>query len=131
MDEPDAPGTVRWLLVVAVAVVLAVAAVVRPGQGVGELGPFGLLTLDLWLHAVGYAALQAVVIFALVGGRRPPATPVRLTPVATVSYGLLLEGVQFLLSYRSFSVADAIANAAGILAVLLAYELLVAAVPER
>lgn len=115
MDQPAAPASVRWLLVVAVAVVLAIAAVVPTGTAVAETGPFGVFTRDLWLHGGAYFLLQLTVIYALVGGAGRPSTPVAVTPVFTVAYGLFVESLQLAVPYRSFSTADLLANAVGVL----------------
>lgn len=120
-EDAYVPGVVRWLVVAGIAGTILVAAVVRPGQGIGRLGPFGLFTRDLWLHAGAYLVLELAVIYAVVGGRGPPPIPVVLTPVFVVAYGCLLEGVQLLLAYRSFSVPDIAANTVGVLLALGVY----------
>lgn len=121
MDEAYVPGTVRWLMVVTVAMTILVAAVIRPDQGVGRPGPFGLFTYDLWLHAGAYWVFQLTVIFALVGGAKPPVVSVTFTPLFVVAYGCLLEGIQLWLAYRSFSGADMVANTVGSLVAIAGY----------
>lgn len=122
-DEAYVPGSIRWLLVVTVAATIAVAAVIRPGQGIGQLGPLGLVTFDLWLHASAYFVLEVAVIYGMVGGRGPPAVSVALTPVFVVAYSCLVEAMQLWISYRTFSGIDLLANAIGVLAALACYEL--------
>lgn len=123
MDRPAAPASVRWSLVVAIAVVLAVAALVPPGGVVAEPGPFGVVTYDLWLHGSAYFVFQLTVIYALIGGAGRPTTPPVVTPVFTVSYGLFVELLQLTVPYRSFSALDLLANAAGVLVALGCYVL--------
>lgn len=119
MDETRA--SVRSIPVVVVAVALAVAAVVPTGDGLARTGPLGL-GLDLWLHAAGYLCLQSALLYAVTGDRVPVGAPP--TPLLTVGYGVLLEGVQLLVPHRGFSVADMVANAAGVLVALAVYGLL-------
>lgn len=120
-EEAYVPGLVRWLAVVVVAVTVLVAAVVRPGQGVGQTGPLGLLTFDLWLHAGAYLLLELLVVYALVGGGSRPTVPVSLTATFVFAYSCLVEGVQLYIDYRTFSEMDLLANAVGIGAGLCLY----------
>lgn len=117
------PVDPRWLLVGAVAAALLVAAVLPTSDTVARTGPFGI-RLDLWLHAIGYAALQVTALAAIAGDSDPPLS-IRETPVAVVGYGLLLEGVQLLVPYRTGSLADALANAVGVVFALICWHLLV------
>lgn len=112
-----------WLGVAAVAAALLVAAVVPTGDAVGQSGPFSI-PFDLWLHAIGYATLQVTVLAAVAGDADPPL-PTRITPLAVVGYGLLLEGVQLLVPYRTGSLADALANAVGVVLALACWRLVV------
>ena len=122
-EDAYVPGLVRWLLVVTIAATILVAAVVRPGQGVGQTGPFGLFTLDLWLHAAAYLVLELAALYAVVGGRGPPVVAPVATVVFVFAYGLVVETIQLGITYRSFSTADLLANTVGALAALGLYYL--------
>jgi VanZ family protein len=106
----------RWVLVAVVALVILLAAVVRPGSGVGRPGPFGLLRRDLWLHALAYLALELAVVGALTTRGRVRRTLLLGSCCAVFAYGFGIELLQLAVPYRSFSTADLAANGAGILA---------------
>ncbi|MCU4717793.1 VanZ family protein [Halapricum hydrolyticum] len=99
-----------------VALVILVSAIVPTGGAVARTGPFGL-GLDLWLHALAYAVLEATVLAAIVGSPDASLPTGALSIPATLpvvtAYGLVIEGVQLLVPYRHASVADALANAVG------------------
>jgi hypothetical protein len=84
----------RWGLVAACVAAVLVASVLRPPAVLGA--DAGGVAVDKWLHGIGYALLAAVV-------------------AAVAALGLAVEAVQAPLAYRSSSVADAAANAAGAL----------------
>jgi len=107
------PGWLRWLAVAAVAGVLFYGSVVdAPGSGLSSLGPFGVVGLDKWLHALGYAALAAALATALATGRSALAAAA-LAAVLAVAYGVGIEFVQASIPERSFSVGDMAADAVG------------------
>jgi len=116
------------VVVAVVALVILVSAVVPTGDAVARAGPFGL-GLDLWLHALAYAVLEAAVLAAIVGSRElslpTSALSIPVTAPVVTAYGLLIEGVQLLVPYRHASVADAIANAIGAGIVLVGWALYV------
>ncbi|QSG15915.1 VanZ family protein [Halapricum desulfuricans] len=118
----------RIVVVAVVALVILVSAVVPTGDAVARAGPFGL-GLDLWLHALAYAVLEAAVLAAIVGSRElslpTSALSIPVTAPVVTAYGLLIEGVQLLVPYRHASVADAIANAIGAGIVLVGWALYV------
>lgn len=116
-------GVHRWLLVGAVAAALLVTAVVRPGEGVAKPGPMGQFTRDLWLHAGAYLVLELALLYAVLGSEGALAFPVAATPPLAFGYGLVIEGVQLLVPYRAFSVADLAANGVGIVIALGCYAL--------
>ncbi|WP_410765674.1 VanZ family protein [Haloferax sp. DFSO60] len=103
----------RTLAVVGYALAVFVASVVNPPGGSQEMattGPFGLVGADKWLHAIGYTILSAGVASALDAQTR------RLLLVSAgiaVVYGAGIEVVQGFLPYRSFSLADFVANGVG------------------
>ena len=123
----------RLALVAVVALGIVVSALVPTGDAVARTGPFGL-GLDLWLHALAYAVLEATVLAAFVdsadvAGEGSPVEPsitrnLTTLPVVT-AYGALIEGVQFLVPYRHASVPDALANAFGAGAILAGWLLYV------
>lgn len=115
----------RAALVALVAIAIFVAAVVPTGDGVARSGPFGLLTLDLWLHASAYFVLELAVLTAVTEDDR--LTAITLASLAVVGYGLALEGVQAFLAYRSASLLDGAANATGVLLALACWTLFVRA----
>jgi len=110
---------------------LFLASVVDPGSaGVGtateSLGPLGLVGVDKWGHAAGYAALALVGTFAL-AHRVDTARPWPLLAVVAVvaAFGAGIEVVQATLPARSFDVADMAANTTGALLAVAAWSLVV------
>ncbi|SDF01049.1 VanZ family protein [Halorientalis regularis] len=105
------PGPVRALPAVCYAVVVLVASVVDPpAGGVAPTGPLGLVGVDKWLHAVGYATLTLLVAYAL---RATTGRRIALAVALAVAYGGGIEVVQTLAPFRVFSLADMLANAVG------------------
>ncbi|AFK18208.1 antibiotic resistance protein VanZ [Haloferax mediterranei ATCC 33500] len=93
-----------------VAVVLIASVISTPAGGLSPIGPLGLVGLDKWLHAVGYAGLGFALAFAV--------RAIRLREVGGAIavaglYGLCIEFVQAGLPYRTFSVMDMGANVLG------------------
>jgi len=108
---PLAPSVVRWSFVAVVAGVILAASVVRPTGAGATLGPFGVLGVDKYLHAVGYAVLALALAYALAD--RDAGRVAVAVVLAAASFGLVVELVQLPLAYRTFSLADAAANATG------------------
>jgi VanZ family protein len=93
---------------VGVAAALLVASVVNPrwlGPASAAAGP----DLSLVAHVVGYAALAAVVVGPLGGGRRGVVAAV----VLATGYGAGMELLHLGLAYRTASVVDLAANGVG------------------
>ncbi|POG53836.1 VanZ family protein [Haloferax marisrubri] len=91
-------------------VVLAASVVPTPPGSLAPMGPLGLVGLDKWVHAVGYAGLGFAFASAVrAEGRREVVAAV----VTAGAFGAGIEVVQAVLPYRSFGVADAGANLAG------------------
>jgi len=90
--------------------VLVASLLPASGSGLGAMGPLGLVAVDLWLHAVGYAVLAVLVAIAVEARNRDALSAV---VVAVVLYGLLVEGLQGLAPTRAPSLLDALANAVG------------------
>ena len=98
----------RWGLVAACVAAVLVASVLRPPAVLGA--DAGGVAVDKWLHGIGYALLAAVV-----AARRADGRELLAIAAALAALGLAVEAVQAPLAYRSSSVADAAANAAGAL----------------
>lgn len=112
-DGVRPPRWVRWVAVAVVAAAVLYASVLdSPGGGLPALGPLGLVSLDKWLHALGYAALAGVLASALAPGRSP-ARVAALAALFAVAYGVGVEFVQAPLATRHFSVADVVADGVG------------------
>ena len=115
----------RWLLVVGVAATILYWSVVTPPAPGGRLvGPFGVIGLDKWVHAIAYAGLAASLAFALGPSSRSDLEIVVIVIGATVAYGLGIELVQLTVPTRQFSVADLAADAVGAVMVVLGWRLL-------
>lgn len=119
----------RWgrrLAPVVVAAVVLVASVSEPSGGAPAPPVFGL-PADKLLHGVAYAGLAAALAVGLATpgrvGSLTTADPldghptarrvVLLAVVGAAVYGLAMEGLQYPLSYRTFDLLDAAANAVG------------------
>lgn len=126
---------VRWARLVAPvgwAGVVLVASVVEPGGGPPAPPVLGL-PADKLLHGLAYATLAATIAVGLATPRRSDTVAtsrsgdavagslrhrsvrrvVLLAVVTATAYGLVIEGVQYPLPYRSFELLDAAANAVG------------------
>jgi len=103
---PFAPRWVRWLVALAVTVVLFAASVVRPPASAGTALP------SAWFHAVGYAVLALALAYALHRSRPTWQVVCVAFALATV-YGVGIELVQSTLAYRAFEVGDIVVNAVG------------------
>jgi VanZ family protein len=109
---PLAPAWLRWIAALVVIVVIFYSSVLStPPATVLDTRP-SLLPLDKWRHFLAYAALGYTLAYATTDWpveRRVAALAVIAT---TVGYGIGLELVQSQVG-RTFSVADAYANALG------------------
>ncbi|MCO8267997.1 VanZ family protein [Haloferax sp. AB510] len=101
----------RAAIAVGYAFVVLVASVVpTPPGSLTPMGPLGLVGLDKWVHAVGYAGLGFTVGAAVrARGRKEVVRAV----VVVAAFGTGIELVQAVLPYRSFGVADVGANLLG------------------
>jgi len=116
-----APPWVRFGFVAIWGLVLLYASVSDPsGAGLSRTGPFGVLGLDKWLHAAGYAAFAVLVAYAFLPRWRGTRRGLIASLLLAGGYGLAMEVVQGPLAYRSFDPADAVANLFGALVVVLA-----------
>lgn len=112
---PSPPRWLRWTAVVVVTSGLFVASVLTPPSGgIPELGPFGLVGFDKWLHTLGYATLGGVLFLALVSRRQQKHALVAAVVLAAV-YGVGIELVQAPLPARAADPTDALANTFGAL----------------
>ena len=101
----------RVLLLFGYALTVVVASVLpTPAGGLTPTGPLGVVGVDKWMHAVGYAVLGFGVASAL-GTRR--AREIGWAVAAASLFGATLELVQALLPYRSCSLFDMGANVFG------------------
>lgn len=121
---PLLPRRVRVAMALAVAAVILFASVVDPpgtGGGPPPLGPFGLVGLDKWLHALAYGGLAGAVAYAMpaVSGRQLAAAV-----AVAAAFGLAVEGLQLGLPERAFDVADVGVNALGALAAAVGWRAL-------
>ncbi|SEO41648.1 VanZ like family protein [Halorientalis persicus] len=110
-------SSVRAVPAVCYAVIVLGASVVEPpAGGLTPTGPLGLVGVDKWVHAVGYATLAVLLAYAL-----RATTTRRLVVVAAlaIAYGAGIEVVQSFLPFRAFSLADALANAVGVSLVVI------------
>lgn len=108
---PLASRPVRYGLVAAVAAVVLVSSVVETGATPTSPGPFGLVGMDKWSHALAYAGLAATLAYASVESQGRG----RLVPVVslTIAFGIGVELLQWPIPYRTASAADALADAVG------------------
>lgn len=110
---PLLPRWARVTLAAGVAAVVLAGSLVPPPTEVGQpIGPFGLVEADAWSHALSYGVLAISVAYALLArsGER-----LLVAVVAAVAFGLAVEGLQYGVPWRSFELADAVANAVGAL----------------
>lgn len=113
--RPFAPVLV-WALLVGLASVTPPQFFGAPSTGGGVL-PVAVPRFDLVLHLFGYAVLAGFLVRAAnagpVGGTRPRALALFLAVLAATAFGLGIEGVQAVLTYRTASLLDAAVNGAG------------------
>lgn len=72
---------------------------------------------DLWLHAVAYGILTLLLRYA--SASRGVVRSALLAAGVATAYGILLEGAQAALPYRTAEARDLLANAAGVAAAVL------------
>ncbi|ELZ58143.1 MULTISPECIES: VanZ family protein [unclassified Haloferax] len=90
--------------------VFAASVAPTPPGSLAPMGPLGVVGLDKWVHAAGYAGLGFAFASAVrARGRDEVAAAV----LAAGAFGAGIELVQAVLPYRSFGVADAGANLVG------------------
>jgi VanZ family protein len=78
-----------------------------------------VLGIDKYLHFLGYAGFALVLAYALAGQSAGRIAVVVFLGAA--GFGLFVELLQLPLAYRTFSLADAAANAAGATVVAVAW----------
>ncbi len=113
----------RWSVVALFAAAILFVPVIPIPGSIPEEGS-GIPT-SLLFHFVGYAALAALLGFALFV-RRTSLYSTTLSIVGATLYGILIEYIQYPIPYRSFSYLDMLGNGAGaafgavVLAILIA-----------
>jgi VanZ family protein len=99
----------RYVLVALVAGVVLVASVVET-SGTPSAGPFGIVGMDKWTHALAYAGVTATLAYASIENDRARLV---LAIGLAVAFGIGIELVQWPIASRTASVADALADAVG------------------
>lgn len=102
---------VRWLPAVVIAVAIFVMSVAPRAPGEALMGPFGLMGLDKYGHAVAYCCLAGTVTFALVPQDRWVTTIILSIAVVSL-YGGGVEIIQWVVG-RDISVFDWVADILG------------------
>lgn len=105
----DHPRRTAVLLAYAFVVFVASVAPAPPGT-LAPTGPFGVVALDKWIHASGYAGLGFVVAYAT---QARQVRDIGRAVVVAAAFGAGIELVQAALPYRTFSLLDMGANAFG------------------
>jgi VanZ family protein len=109
---PVLPRWIRWAVVALVAGTVLLGSVVDTGGAVASWGPLGVLRADKYFHAAGYATLAIAVAYAM-AHHGTDRVVVGVAFLSAVLFGFGVECLQYGLSHRTFSLADASANAAG------------------
>lgn len=122
---PVLPRSLRVGGVVLVAAVIVYFSLFDSPGGPGPLpmGPLGLVHLDKWYHAAGYAALGGALGYATLD---VDARTLAAIFLLAAGYGVAIELVQAPLPDRAFSYADMGADALGALLGLAVWRVLVA-----
>lgn len=110
---PLVSRSVRYGIVVVVASVVLTLSVVETGTTATPPGPLGLVGVDKWTHALGYAALAAMLAYASVGQNHHEGR-VALVALLAVAFGIGVELVQWPIPYRTASAADVLADTVGV-----------------
>ncbi|WP_135823980.1 VanZ family protein [Halorussus ruber] len=118
------PPWLRWSAVAFVAAGILYASLLDSpsSAGLSPMGPFGVLGMDKWLHAVAYAALAGTLATALAPGRSL-AVAAALAVLLAVGYGVGMEFAQASIPARGFSVGDIVANVVGAFLAVLVWRL--------
>ena len=117
---PVAPSWVRFGLVGAWGLFVLYASVSDPsGAPLARTGPFGVVGLDKWLHALAYGVLAVLLAYALVPRWRGTWRGLLATLVLAAAYGIAIETLQYGLPHRSFDPSDLAANVFGALVVVV------------
>lgn len=101
---------VRWTAVGLFAGAILLASVV-PIPGPGPEEPGGIPT-TAFLHFLGYGTLSGLLV-AFSSGRRRSARALSTGLLGSTAYGALIECLQYVVPYRSFSYLDMAVNGAG------------------
>lgn len=119
MVGPLGPGTrARLLRIAYVLPAVAWACVLLAMAVAHDLGPLEEMQVvahqDVAGHFVEYVVLGALIAFALMHATaQTPLEAFLVTVAVGAAYGLLLEGVQLFLPWRTASASDAMANTLG------------------
>jgi VanZ family protein len=125
VGQPTASARRRWRVLAGVVTLVVVVASLLPpelflGPDTGATpdlrGPLGLVGLDKWLHALGYAVLAGTLVPAVAAdrpGRRSLAGTVVVAFAVAAGVGLGVELLQWPHPGRTASLVDAAANLVG------------------
>lgn len=111
----------RWAAVALVAAAIFFVSVIPIPGSVPDDG--GGVPTSVLFHFVGYAVLAVLLVFALLARWRALSANV-LSLVSASLYGVLIECVQYPISYRTFSYLDMLTNSVGALCGVLFFSLL-------
>ncbi len=108
-------------------VLIAIAAVVPYGSKVQSVSVVSI-GLDKIVHFIGFACMA---VFSLGAGRGGPFWKKIFLVFMVLVFGVLIEFVQYYLSYRTFNPVDIAANLFGMLFGILVWYLFLARVLRR
>lgn len=113
---PLLPSRLRWAIVAVVGGFIFYKSILTTPSRIPSTG---LTPLDKWLHFLVYAALGAVLAYALVERDITRRRRILLVLLVTGSYGMGMEVGQAVLPARYFGFDDLGANTVGALSSLL------------
>ena len=110
-DAIAVPAPTRFSLAAGFAIAVVLASMMHaPVNPFAQSGPFGLITVDKWVHVGSYAGIAFLLSYAYLArsGRALVAIA-----VATILLGIGVEFIQSSISWRTMELADVAANSVG------------------
>lgn len=119
---PLVPVWVRGVLVVCVLGVLLYYSIVPPPRsGLLDIPPLDAIPYHVWLHLFGYMGLAVILAYATVDVDRPRSQVLVGVFLIVITIGAVIEGLQYTLQTRTFSLLDIIVNVVGTVVGVLAW----------
>ena len=110
-DAVVVPAPTRFSLAGGFAIAVVLASMMHaPADPFAQLGPFGLLSIDKWIHVGSYAGISFLIAYAYLARSRRTLVVIA---TMTILLGIGVEFIQSTISWRTMEAADIVANSIG------------------